>query len=126
MKQTYVGTFRCGHTNVDLYALPEESGGYFYGCPDEKSCARIKVGLRHGCWDQVIAVLMHETLELVFSDMRLRFEHAAALASDHAAYLFVMDHCQFTEAVASAAMFITEAVPKLAKLWQRRHRRKRK
>lgn len=126
MKQTYVGTFRLGHENVDLYALPDEGGGYFYSCPDAKSCARMKVGLDHRHWDQCLAVLMHETFELALVRTECRYEISEKLSGDAADFVFLLTHEQFTRACTKVAMFMSEAVPKLSTLWQRQHRRKRK
>lgn len=126
MKQTYVGTWPIGHENCQLYAMPDSTGGDFYGCPDSNSCARIKVGLDYRCFDEVIAVLIHEAMEFALMRSDCRYQISGKLNRDHADYLFCMTHEQFGRACSKVAMFMSEAVPKLSTLWQRQHRRKRR
>lgn len=116
--QTYVGTFPLGFMNVELYAITDETNGYFFTRPDDKSPGRIKVGIDTEHWDQVVAILLHETFEMVCSHMNLRYEVSGAVG-DASSYTFIFNHTQFCDACDRQARFITPALPKLAAVWQK-------
>jgi len=120
MKQLFVGTFRLGHQNVDLYALPDEAGGEFYCTPDDKSLPRIKVGIQSDSWHETVSVLIHESFELAAAILRVRFERDG-VRGDAASYLFSFDHSQFCDLCNCTAEFITPALPKLATIYNRQH-----
>jgi hypothetical protein len=112
VKQLLIGTFPLGHENVDLFALPKESGGYFFCRPDDTSRARIKVGL-DGEWEQVVEVLLHEVLEMAMARAGCRFQPCGNIAFGSDRYHFSLDHNQFSEVCGAVAMFMTPALPKL-------------
>ena len=122
MNQKRLGVFPLGHENVELVAILDDGGGAFYFAPDRESPGRIKVGLGYKHWDQVVATLLHETMEYAMDRHKLRYEKTQNLCNDHAGYLFVMDHCAFSEVCACVASFVVPALPKLADVF--RHRRK--
>lgn len=123
MKQIKIGTFSLGHENVDLYGVLDDTGGCFYFQPDSASVGRIKVTLCHPHWDQIVAVLLHEVFEYALDRAKCRYEITQNLASDHAAYRFLMDHTQFSEVCACVAEFIATALPELATAWKRRQKK---
>ncbi len=122
MKQIRVGTFLLGNENVDLYALPDETGGEFYFCPDAISTPRIKVGLNQKEWEQCVNVLLHESFEFAMARHRARFVRCGKYNDDHADYLFVFDHPEFASACSDVASFITPALPLLAAIYGKRRR----
>jgi hypothetical protein len=117
--QIFVGTYTLGHEEVDLYALPNEGGGYFYFIPEEGKRARIKVGMRLKRWPQVVEVLMHEAVEFSLTREGHRFEASKKFNSDAAWYTFMFTHDQFGHVMACAADFITPALPALAKVYKK-------
>lgn len=125
MKQIVIGIYALGHENVQLVALPDDTGGEFYFCPDETSLGRIKVGIANSNWENVVAILLHETLEYAMDRHRVRYRVTENLSSDHASYLFVLNHCDFTEIVARVSSFVTPALPRLAVAWEKRHKKRK-
>lgn len=123
-KQIFVGTFSLGHENVDLYALPEESGGYFYTRPDENSKARIKVGLDHRHWDMAVDVLLHEAFEMATARAGRRYQKCGNITKGSDRYHFIFDHNDFTEICGAVAVFLSAALPKLAVHWTKLHKKK--
>jgi hypothetical protein len=120
--QIFIGTFSLGHENVELYAITNERGGYFYTRPDDKSPARIKVSISVNHWDHCVSILLHETFEMAMTRARVRYEQDGYVG-DTASYLFSFDHSKFVQICEDVAQFATPALPALAKAW-RKNRRK--
>lgn len=113
----FVGTYRLGPKNVDLYATvpPHESGGSFYFAPEERRLPRIKVCIDELEWKHTVAILHHEAMELSMQDHHCRFLQSGQFSASHASYLFVMDHEQFTECSEWTGQFMSNCLPELAK-----------
>lgn len=109
MKQVFIGVVQLGHEQVDVY-LREGTGGEFYTVPEKGRLPRIKVGADQ-CWKDVISVLSHEAMEFSMMRTECRFTPGSDFARDHAGYLFVMNHTQFSEANARTAWFLADAIP---------------
>lgn len=124
MKQSIIGVFQIGHENVQLVAMLDNGDGEFYFCPESESLGRIKVGIANSNWENVVAMLLHETLEYAMDRQRVRYRITENLSRDHASYLFNFNHCQFTEIVACVSSFVTPALPRLAEAWAKRHKKK--
>lgn len=116
--QNKLGTYRLGLTNVDVYTLPQLSGGEFYFCPDGDSLPRVKIGLKFDYWGEVVNVALHESMEYLLAQHQLRFAPSAKFNDDPANYLFVFDHTQFADVCARQAVFIAEVLPALARAWK--------
>jgi hypothetical protein len=125
--QKYLCTALLNGVQTDVYTVSDECGGWFYFNPDpvKKSRPRIKVGLDVDEWYRCLATLMHEAMEAVTANLEYRFRPSCDLALDNGSYMFVMTHTQFSEVVACAADFMSVVVPKLAKVWERKHRRRK-
>lgn len=117
-----IGTFRMGFQNVDLVAILDEHGGEFYLCPDNTSLPRIKVGIAYTNWDECVATLLHEALEVAACLTRVRYYSSGKLNGDNADYLFVFDHSEFGHMCSMVATFVTPALPELAKAWNKLHK----
>lgn len=117
--QIKVGNYRLGAFNVDLIALPSDIGGEFNFCPENNAMPRIKVGLAYDFWDEVVAVLLHETLEMTLCAVNRRYLHSGKMTEDACSYIFVFNHDEFAQACGTAACFITPALPDLAALFKR-------
>jgi hypothetical protein len=123
--QLLIGTFRLGDENVDLYALPHGAGGgEFYTRPDDKSVGRIKIGIDEQHYDDVLAILLHETFEYLACRHHTRFSQSLKFNRDHADYLFIMDHSTFGEICSRQAFFLYECGAKLHATWKK-HRPKK-
>lgn len=122
-EQKLLGTWPLGHSNVDVYVLPKEAGGWFSSVPDKTSKPHIGIGIdypQHEWW-RVVSVLMHEAQEMVMANqLNLRFVRDNELARNSADYFFHMDHQQFAEVVARSADFIAAIMPPLAKVFNAR------
>ncbi len=119
-----VGTFRVGMTRVTLVAKPGEMGGNFDMLPSGGAfLPRIEVGLKADHFDEVVAWLLHETLELAMCQNKLRFNHSSKLNYDSADFHFHFNHPEFGRICSEAAMFLAEAAPKMAALYSK-HKRK--
>lgn len=123
MKQQVIGTFPLGYENVQLVAILDQTGGRFYFCPDDTSTGRIKVGIDYNRWETVVSVLIHEATEYAMTKGRLRFSETQDLGNDHAGYVFIMNHVQFSDVCACVAGFITPALPKLAALYNKKRKK---
>jgi hypothetical protein len=117
--QIKVGNYRLGAFNVDLIALPHGTGGEFYFCPDDASIPRIKVGLAYDNWDEVVATLLHEAMEMALCSVNRRYLHSGKMTGDASGYIFVFSHDEFGQACGTAACFITPALPELASWWRK-------
>ncbi len=116
-RQVHLGVFQLGCTNVDVYLMYGEVGGFFYTKPDNESMPRIKIGMdyENDEWWRVVNVIMHECIEyLLCVQLCVRFCPVGEFGNNAAEYLFVFDHQKFTEALARAAHFITTVLPLIA------------
>lgn len=118
MKQLIVGCYDFGVGQCEL-VLRAGIGGEFYVVPEPHRCPRIKVGADYDEWREVMSCLLHEIIELQMTLTGCRYNPAPDCARDHASYLFLMTHPQFSEVCARSAFFISEALPDLAKAWKK-------
>jgi hypothetical protein len=126
LKQVVVGHYNLGPESVQL-VIREGTGGEFYANPGKGECARIKLGVDGGQWADVVCTLLHETMEMAMTRICCRFAPAPDYGQDHAGYLFVMNHPQFSEASARVGVFITSALPDLSRAyskWRKTNKRK--
>ena len=117
MKQVVVGVYKIGSDQCQL-VLREGTGGDFYSCPEKGSIPRIKVGADERQWDVVVGVLLHEAFEFVANRLQCRYDLTDDLGRDHASYLFVMRHPQFSDCCMKVAEFTSAALRDLAKAWR--------
>ena len=123
MEQIIVGTYDMGWESVEI-VLREGTGVEFFLIPETGRGPRIKVGADQNQWSDVVAVLLHECLELEYERAGVRFSPSSELARDHAAYIFVLNHAQFSEAAARVAELLSKVLPDLAKSWKQWNKRK--
>jgi hypothetical protein len=103
-----LGIYSLGCRQVIIWLDPKSSGGRF-DCGE--SITRIIIGLKGNNWAEVLNVMMHESMELVMTEMGCRHTPSPNYAADSGAYLFVMDHVQFTEATARVAKSLCDIIP---------------
>lgn len=126
VKQKFIGSFDLGWETVDLIAILDDIGGCFYFQPEPGKVPRIKVGLDYEKWSEVVSTLLHETFEFVLAREGLRFVACRKFNNDHADYLFAFDHPAFSRICSNAALFVTEAMPKLAAAYNLQRKKKKK
>lgn len=124
MRQKIVGVFSIGFEDCQL-VLREGTGAEFYNCPGVGECPRIKVGADVKLWREVVANVLHEAMECYFNRLRCRYDCSYDLAQDHAGYLFVASHPEFSDACARVGAFLSEALPALRSEWKKWPRRPR-
>src|SRR5687768_11248203 len=96
-KQPFVGTYRLGLTNVDLYGQLYGYGGEFYFAPDNKSMPRLKVSLRYQYWREIVAILLHESFEYLAAQKCARFVPCGNFMPASDIYRFQFDHNMFSQ-----------------------------
>lgn len=121
--QPFVGIYRCGVSNIELYGLTHDHGGCFYVQPDNKSMPRMKVGLAYDYWWEVVNVLMHESFEYLAVQRNLRMIPCGNHTNASDVYRFHLDHNDMTQLIADQAYFLTKCLPDLARVWKK-HRPK--
>ena len=104
--QEHIGVFALGWVNVDVYAMWNEAGGEFYHLPDSKSLPRIKIGMDHGKWEEVLNVILHEAFEYAADNYQCRYKLTGRHTGNSADFQFVMDHQQFAEITGRVAAFL--------------------
>jgi hypothetical protein len=121
--EVFIGTYRIGFENVDLFGQITDNGGFFDLCPD-KNKAHMKVGLTDENWDATVSIILHESMEFIL----LRANCAHAPINDTCASLsnrlFVLTHSQLDEACDRQAGFISDALPALETAWKKYHKKK--
>ena len=118
MKQKIVGIYEMGYMAIELVAR-EGTGGEYYTIPEHGHIPRIKLGMDHTQWRDVVDVLLHETLEFAIDTKngRLRPTYDTTLGHDN--FVFLLTHPQFSDMCAKVAEFITTALPDLAAVWKK-------
>lgn len=122
MKRVRVGVYPIGLRNVELWALvADTSGGSFTLCPEDKM-SQMEVGIGYKNWWECHAVLLHEALEAALVDVSGRYKPSPDYATANDGYLFCVTHPVFSEAVARASYFVSQAQNQLAHA-QRKYRK---
>ena len=122
-KQPFVGTYRLGLTNVELYGQKYDFGGEFYCAPDDKSLPRMKVSLRYKFWREVVAVVLHESFEFLAVQNNARFVPCGQYMPASDIYRFHFDHNTMSRIMEDQGQFLANCLPDLATVWKK-HRQK--
>lgn len=125
MWQKAVGTYYLGPESV-LLVLRSGEGGEYYCTPAKGATARIKVGADKGHWKEVVAVLLHEAMELALDKLSVKYDRSLKHSGDSASCVFFLRHDEFSEACARVADMLTDCLPDLSKAWATYNQRKRK
>lgn len=118
-----VGRYHLGIRDVDLY-LRSGHGGDFESASEKNGIAEINIGASPRRWADVVSVLVHESAEMVLSDLHRRYRHSTDYADDHASYLFVINHSEFAEAMGRVGWFLSAALPNLAAAYKKNRKRR--
>lgn len=118
MKQVIIGTYYMGAEYVQI-VLRDGDGAEFYITPEHGKVPRMKIGADRDNWHDIVAALLHEALELCMFRLKCRYSPSNDFTNDHSAYLFIMDHCQFTDMCCRAGEFLSECEKDLRKAWRK-------
>lgn len=122
--QIKVGTYDLGREYVDLIALPQETGGYYYFQPEEGRVGRLKIGIDWHNWWEVVSILLHEVTEYALHKQNLAYAKCGATSYASDCRWFMFNHQEFSETTANVAYFLTKALPDLAKVWNAHAKKK--
>lgn len=122
MRQKIVGVYELGYEQVQL-VIREGTGGEFWFLPETGKVPRMKIGA-DAEWKAVVAALLHESFELAMCRKGVRWLPDPNLGNDHASYLFVLTHPQFSDACAMASEYLVASLPDLAKAWRKWKKKK--
>ena len=125
MTPKIIGSFPLGHEYIDI-AAHNGYDGEFQSHAGKGKCARISVGISHKNWHKVVDVLLHELMEYAMWRDGLRYDPDDDVAQDAGAYLFVMRHDQFSNAIAKVGMAAASSHDELKKEWERVHKKSAK
>ncbi len=118
MTQVVVGIYEFGMGQAQL-VLRDGIGGEFYTVPDLGAIPRIKIGADQDSWQEVVSTLLHEIIELQMALTGCRLSAVPDYGRDHAGYIFIMTHLQFSEVCGRASIFVAAALPDLAAAWKK-------
>lgn len=118
LRQKTVGIYCIGSEQVQI-VLREGTGGDFYTVPERGGVPRIKIGADYGNWGSVLSALIHEATEFMMVRARCRFDPADDLGRDHSAYVFVMNHPQFSDTCARVADLLANCLPDVSREWKK-------
>ena len=113
----YLGRFPLGYSPVRVFVTAESGGSAFV--QTSRKLPAISIGLDESSWDSVLAVALHEALELSAMQQNAHFEPTLDTSGESGRFMFVMDHMQFSEACGRAGIFLAALAPKLAKAYKR-------
>lgn len=122
-KERQLGMWPLGTCYVKLIADYSSGNGSFALWPDS-GVPEIWVGLTGPYWSGTLDVLLHEALELSFTQIGRRYAPSPDIAKSHAGYLFSMNHEEFSDGVARCAGFLMHAIPALHKEWKDSRKKK--
>lgn len=122
MRQKIVGSYGMGWDQCQI-VLREGDGGEFWLIPEMGSIPRIKVGADDS-WENIVGVLCHELLELIFVMQRVRFERTNITGMGHDGYVFMFDHNQFSDAVMRLGNLVSICLPDVHKVWKNFNKKK--
>jgi len=112
MKPKLLGDYEIGYESVRLY-VREGTGAEFYRQSADVNCPTVYVGLEAPQWHMIVARVLHEVLELTLDRLFCRFYPSRDLSADTGAYVFMLDHRQFSTVCADVAEFLCAALPDL-------------
>lgn len=108
-----VGKFNFKMKEVSLYATSGNSGSV--DIP-----VAINVGI-DGEWDETLAILLHEILEYAYIDNSSAYRLDPDYTGSLSGVSFFMTHEQFDQSVTQSAEFLVDAIPALAKVYNKYH-----
>lgn len=118
-EQPYVGTYRLGATNVELFGWKQGYGGQFFCAPDDKALPRLKVSFLQQHWWEVMAIAMHESFEYLAAQRGVRYVPCGEYPQASDLYWFGFDHNAMSQMIADQGYFLAKCLPDLATAWKK-------
>ena len=116
MKDKLVGIYKTGDHNCQLIITSGE-GASFNLNAGHKSMAYIKIGGDEKKFHYMIENLLHEVMEFVMCEMKLRYDQACGKSWGADRYYFFMNHPQFGEVTTVTGEFIESCYGDFKKAW---------
>lgn len=116
-----LGTYQLGHEWVDVQIDPSTKDAAVFWVASQKKNTQIVIGINDSEFWEVYGSLLHEAFEAVADTQRLRYKHASSFAKCSDAFLFVMDHRQYTEVCARVGAFIESVHDDLKKAYDKHY-----
>lgn len=123
-KHFKIGRYQLGYRMVNLWAMPDESGGWYSMCGSGEE-SQIRVGMNYTSDDKPFAILMHEVIEMCADDLNALYKPTNCFedgASD--SRFFHYNHNQHTEIASRVAWFIQSSMEDFKKAYRKTRRRK--
>jgi hypothetical protein len=118
-EQPYVGTYRLGATNVEVFGWTHGFGGQFFCTPDDNALPRLKVSFLRDYWWEVVAVVMHESFEYLTCQRGVRYLPCGDAIHASDVYWFGFDHNAMSQMIADQGYFLAKCLPDLAGAWKK-------
>jgi hypothetical protein len=117
----FLGKYQLGSHTINVYTDENGCNGSFNFRND---LPEMIVGMGgNEQWWQVLEVLLHEALELSFSQNLSRLLPDIKMSDNSDAYIFLCNHSSFSEIVAQTANFMSQCIPDLADRFDKRRKR---
>lgn len=92
-----IKTVEMGYDYVNIF-VDDSTDGFCTLLPKgDSKIQEVVVGLDQPDFSRVLAILIHEVGELHMNKMHYRLVPTTDLSNDHASYLFLMNHVQYSE-----------------------------
>lgn len=128
----FIGKFLLGHETVKVFcdAATGEASALTPGqyADSKVMIGEIVIGLKHDRWSDVLENILHEAEEYLMTKRGIRYEPDSAVAHSTQSGIFVMDHVQFQDMIATTAQFVADVEPalKFAHKIEQKHQRQKK
>ena len=117
MSSKRVGAWRLGPVSVSLY-LRQGINAEFTTGRNEGECPRITLGADYEYWHEIVNCLLHESMEMTYTLLDVRYVSSLDYASDNGHNFFAMDHTKMSEACGWVGGYLAFALPELSKAWK--------
>jgi len=122
-----VGKYQLGYMMVDVWAMSGEGGGRFNLCCDDKH-PFMYVSLGYPAYCDAHAVLCHEAMEAVLTDMGLSYKPLCFVENASDVRHFMFNHNQFSEVASRVSYFLLKchddmlAAHKIVQKWKKKQK----
>ena len=120
-----IGTYEIGHERCQLFVSEGLNGSFTLLPTGHDRLPEIVIGLGEDQWWKTMIILQHEAFEFAMTRSGCRYDPNQDLSNSLSAFLFVMDHAQFSSVCALATDFVSASQAALAHAWKQ-YRKDRK
>lgn len=118
-EQPYVGTYRLGATNAEVFGSKHLYGGQFFFAPDDKALPSLKVSFLQEHWWEVVAILMHESFEYLAAQRGVRYRPCGDAINASDVFWFGFDHNAMSQIISDQGYFLAKCLPDVAAAWKK-------